>query len=405
MKRSVNNEILEPHILDIRGNKYIEKLSYENKSLVAIKAEYTFDSMNTENTLALLKEFDRALHLCGAAYIKTKLKGKKLQSLKNLIKTSGFKYIEKLSDDELYISQNKIPHQIDSPLTDEQFRNKCAEFNKQHTRPLPASYVITVYNEEKNLPHLLSFLENTKNETNAQREFIFVLNGCDDKSEEILLRYTRESRLNTKVIHSEPAILNAFKEGIKSRTLDGFIGRFDADIILHPHVLDLMQIYLHENKNTQVTYAEPITFQTPSDFNEPVYMPEIMSKRLYYTGKTSLYRNDPRLIYSKMTEDLIADDIFNSFYFIYYFGFDSIARTPNALVYENIIDNFDDLVSQLSRSSSEITRIFKDFPEFEPIGKIVEQNVDPYSRYGKLYFEALKKIKYVDGWTRLESTK
>lgn len=405
MNNKVHDEAHRPHILSIDGNKYTEKLSYKDKSLVAIKAEYTFDIINSDNTLSLLKEFNRVLHIYGAAYIKTKLKGKKLQSLKKLIKASGFAYIEEQSEDELYISHNKIPHQIDSPLTDEQFRNKCAEFNKQHANPIPTSYVITVYNEEKNLPHLFSFLENIKNETKAQREFIFVLNGCNDRSEEILLKYTKRSLLNTKVIHSKPAILNAFKAGIEARTLDGFIGKFDADIILHPHVLDLMQIYLHENKDVQVTYAEPITFQTPSDFNETVYKPEIMSKRLYYTGKTSLCRNDPRLIYNKMSKDLIAEDIFNSFYFIYNYGFDSIARTPNALVYENIIDNFDDLVSQLSRSSSEITRIFKSFPEFEPLGKIVEQSVNPESKYGKLYFEAEKKIKYVDSWIRLESTK
>ncbi|MDO8336552.1 MAG: hypothetical protein Q7T74_07290, partial [Candidatus Saccharibacteria bacterium] len=76
-----------------------------------------------------------------------------------------------------------------------------------------------------------------------------------------------------------------------------------------------------------------------------------------------------------------------------------------SLVYENIIDNFDDLVSQLSRSSSEIKRIFKNFPEFEPLGKIVEQEVNPNSQYGKLYYEAEEKKEYVDNWIRLESTK
>ena len=410
MKKGIVTDITEPRILIIPDNRDISelsysKLTYKNGYLVSIIAEYIFDEIDERDSVTLLIEFRRVLHMHGALYVKTNLQEKKLRSLKRLIKEASFSHIDNRDHFVIYASNTPVQHQIDPPLTDDEFLSKCKYFKKKYLDPIPATYIITVCNEENNLPHFIVFLENTKDNTGAEREFIFVLNGCSDKSEEILVKYTKKSCLNIKIAHSEIAILNAFKTGIRSRTLNGFIGRLDADIILHPHTLDLMQIFLHENNGTHVTYSEPVTFQSLTEFNQPVYEPEIMSKRLYYTGKTSLYRNNPNLIYKNMTKDLIADDIFSSFHLVYYYGFDAIARTPNALIYENVIDNFDDLVSQLSRSYSEIKRIFKSFPHLEPLGKIMEQNINPSSKYFDLISKAERKKKYINNWTRLESTK
>ena len=301
----------------------------------------------------------------------------------------------------------KLPHAIDNPLGDKDFTKKCQIFKDTHRAVPDVSFVITIYNEANNLPHFLSFLEAIKNETGMQREFVFVLNGCTDDSEDILHTFLEQTSLKAKVITSlEKGILPAFKEGMRNRDYDGFVGRFDADIFLHPHTLDLMQMHLVENELAQVTYAEPLSMDSPSAYNEPWYNPSILSKRLYYTGKTSLYRENPHMREDirDMPSNLIADDIFTSFYFTYFYGLGSISRTPHALVYEKVVNNFDDLVNQQSRCDSEITRILDAYPYFNNLNGLTVQQVFP-SAYLDLINKAKEKSTYVDDWIRLESTK
>lgn len=311
------------------------------------------------------------------------------------------------TDYAVYTGHKKLPHDIDNPLGDKDFMKKCQIFKDTHLAVPDASFVITIYNEANNLPHFLSFLEAIKNETGMRREFIFVLNGCTDESENILHTFLNQTALKAKVITSlEKGILPAFKEGMRNRDYDGFVGRFDADIFLHPHTLDLMQMHLAENKLAQVTYAEPLSMDSPSAYNEPWYNPNILSKRLYYTGKTSLYRENPhvREDIRDMPSNLIADDIFTSFYLTYFYGLGSISRTPHALVYEKVVNNFDDLVNQQSRCDSEITRILDAYPHFNNLNGLTVQEVFP-SAYLDLINKTKEKSTYVEDWIRLESTK
>lgn len=301
----------------------------------------------------------------------------------------------------------KLPHDIDNPLGDKDFMKKCQIFKDTHLTVPDVSFVITIYNEANNLPHFLSFLEAIKSETGMRREFVFVLNGCTDESGDILDAFLNQTALKAKVITSlQKGILPAFKEGMRNRDYDGFVGRFDADIFLHPHTLDLMQMHMVENELAQVTYAEPLSMDSPSAYNEPWYNPSILSKRLYYTGKTSLYRENPhvREDIRDMPSNLIADDIFTSFYFTYFYGLGSISRTPHALVYEKIVNNFDDLVNQQSRCDSEITRILDAYPYFNNLNGLTVQEVFP-SAYLDLINKAKEKSTYVEDWIRLESTK
>jgi predicted SAM-dependent methyltransferase len=300
----------------------------------------------------------------------------------------------------------KTPHRQDMVLGEKSFRDKCAQFVEQYPTNPSATYIIAVYNEEKNLPHFLSFLESSHNETNTKREFIFVLNGCTDESEKVIRQYTKESLLRTKIVHSDIGIVTAFIKGIEVRELDGFIGKIDSDVMLHPHLLDLMQIHLVENDQAQVTYAEPMPSDSQTAYNEPDFNPSIATKRLYYTSKTSLNRVDPfaRTAIRNILQNFKAEDMFLSFYFIYFYGLQSISRTPHGHTYAKTVGNFEDLVRQMSRMNSEMKREFGSYPPFGILDSVTEQEFFP-GDYKDTYQRAQKESDYVSEWTRIMSTK
>jgi Glycosyl transferase family 2 len=296
----------------------------------------------------------------------------------------------------------KRRHGHDPFLSQKRVRAYCA----QNYQPTEASYIVPVQNEERMLPSFLTFLENTRNDLAAAREFIFVINGCTDDSERILVEFMEETEQNVSVIRSEPGILPAFKAGVALRTLNGYVGRVDADIILHPNVFDLLETHLALTPDAWVTYAEPITQAAPNSFNQPWHLPSIFSERLYFTGKTSLYRSDPHKwnLNKNRSDRLVADDVFCSFSLVYSFGFDSISRSPHAFVYENVANSEHDLAGQLSRIQSELQRVFEDHPLFFGLHLMMEQDI-AQSGYQIEIERAKRSIEYVSHWVRLESTK
>lgn len=300
----------------------------------------------------------------------------------------------------------KTSHAHDMVLGEKTFLKKCETFRKTHPDNPAATYIVAVYNEEKNLPHFLSFLESSKNETGTDREFIFVLNGCTDKSEDVIRRYTKDSNLKTKMVTSGMGITTAFIKGIESKSLDGFIGKIDSDVILHPHLLDLMQIHLVENPEAQVTYAEPMPSDAQTAYNEPDFNPSIATNRLYYTSKTSLNRVDPfaRPAIKSILEGFKAEDMFLSFYFIYFYGLSAISRTPHGHIYAKTVGNYDDLVKQMSRMNSEMQREFGAYPPFGVLDSITEQEFYD-GDYKDIYTKAQGEATYVSEWTRIMSTK
>jgi glycosyltransferase involved in cell wall biosynthesis/SAM-dependent methyltransferase len=346
--------------------------------------------------------------------------------LEHYLRAAGFTHIERRTkqEDLAYLSgvdddsQNhytllvsasheKMPHTTTGPLAEKAFRDKCKDFKEDHPDIPAATFVVPVHNEAKNLPHFLAFLENSQNQTDTQREFIFVVNGCTDGSEDIIRKYLEQSFLNARVVTSETGIIPAFKKGVEERTLQGFIGKLDADAVLHPHALDLMQMNLVENGKLQVTYAESTPLDSQSIYNQAEHNPILRSKRLYYHGRTSLYREDPflELAEREIPPELKAEDIFLSFYYTYFYGLNSVAPTPHALVYAKTVGNFEDLVHQVSRSGSEIERVYKAYPPFSILGKVLEREVYP-GQYRSLTDRARgEAANNVAEWTRLGSTK
>lgn len=303
--------------------------------------------------------------------------------------------------------KEKVPHSVDEPLSNEAFLEKCRAFSEQVTEVVPASFIIPVHNEEKSLPHFLTSLDATTNEINGQREFIFVVNCCTDESVRIIKEYISTSKLKAKLVSSDKGIVVAFRKGISESSLNGFIGKLDADTVLHPHALDLMQMFLVENPSILATYSEPRPNDTITLYNAAEHIPSLRSRRLFFHGRTSLHRFNPfqELLDERSLGELRAEDYFLSFYYAYFRGLGSIARTPHAVVYGKSVQTFHDLAMQLTRANAEIERVCHSFPPFRTIRSLLDREVFS-SEYKQILDSAKGKVEEEkEGWTRLESTK
>lgn len=293
------------------------------------------------------------------------------------------------------------PHAVDLPLTAREFAAR-----RGLRSSIPATFVVPVRDEAENLPKFFSFLENASHDATEAREFVVVLNGCTDTSAEVARRCAAGTELDVRLVESEPGIVPALRAGIAARRLDGYVGKLDADVIIHPYALDLMHYRLDAHPDVFVTYSEPVPIDAAQSYNRPEHNPAELSRRLYFNGKASLYRSDPFVLpgVASVADDLRAEDVFLSFYLTYFHGLESIDRTPHAIVYHKTIGSYQDLVAMISRTRSEIGRILRRIPEFGVLDQVLAQEAAP-GEYRALLERAETEARYVDDWTRLVTTK
>ena len=266
------------------------------------------------------------------------------------------------------VASRKPAHYHDAPLSDDEFAAWCGLFRASGPAvPCAATYVVPVLNEARALPGFLNSLNATRNSFGTDREFIFVLNGCTDDSERVIRQHIGSStRGSMRVVESGRGIVTALRRGVESRRLGGFVGKVDADVVVHPHALDLLERCLIENDQARVTYAEPLTHDAMNPFNILSHRPEFVTRRNYYTGKTSLYRADPfaePIMSSTSAAAFATEDVPLSFNFAYYYGLSSIVRAPGACVFEKCTASFDDFSAQVWRAECEIARVLEVAPE------------------------------------------
>jgi Glycosyl transferase family 2 len=266
--------------------------------------------------------------------------------------------------------------------------------------------VVPIRNEARNLFPFCTFLERMTNTLGSRREIVLVVNGSNDDSERIAREWAEGTTLDARVLTSEPGIVPAFRTGAADSRFGGFIGKLDADVIVHPFLLDSLELHLLSAQRLSVTHAEPLPADSFSHFSEPDHRPEAASPRLYFNGKASLYRSNP-FHWPDVAELPLtprAEDVFFSFYLAYLEGPASIGRAPGGYVFQKTIRTFEDLVGMLSRTRSEIRRHTSVCPGFAPLSLLFDQQVFS-AGYRQLLAEAAPHVRDVDHWVRLESTK
>jgi hypothetical protein len=306
------------------------------------------------------------------------------------------------------VASRKPAYYHDCPFSDDEFTARCDLFRASGLAGRrAATYIVPTFDEAKALPRFLDSLSRTRNTFGTDREFIFVLSGCTDDSGQIIRQHIGCSAQDMRVVESGRGIVTALRRGVESRRLDGFVGKIDADVVVHPHALDLMERCLVENGQARVTYAEPLTHDEMNPFNALSHHPEFATRRNYYTGKTSLYRCDPfaEPVMSASPEAVFAtEDVPLSFNFAYYYGLSSIVRAPGACVFEKTVANFDDFSAQVWRAECEIARVLQAAPHFSKLLPAMRQDVTDKA-FRELIQEAMSVPRSVSDWTRLESTK
>ncbi|MFA6535180.1 MAG: glycosyltransferase [Candidatus Babeliales bacterium] len=318
------------------------------------------------------------------------------------------------------------PHATNTPTTEEKYTKILQNFtasNLQKELP-PLSIIIPVRNEEATIKVFLENLLKSDICINNlfKREYIIVCNATTDRSIEIINKFIKHSpTLNLKIIYSEPGILNAFYAGICTRSLNGFVSKLGADCIMQSFTISLMYMNLFENKDIQVTYAEPIPVGMENEFNYLQYHQWMRSKRLYIHGRCSMYRTNP---FDLFNFDLIkksgcrVEDIILSYCYAFYYGLSSIKCTDHAIIYSTPVDNEHDFEKKILRVKQEINILEKNFPYFIPMRSVLdrkllckskkESEIKNIASILNLY-EKLKNTvpneKNDEEWYRLESTK
>jgi guanylate kinase len=273
------------------------------------------------------------------------------------------------------------------------------------------SIIIPVRNEESNLDQFLDSLLQVSYSANAikDREYIFAINGCTDGSKEKIRKFiSLHKELPITFIECETGIINAFRAGILARKLQGYIGKIDADVIIHPEAIDRMYMMLCKNINIQATYSDPVATGEENKYNWEAFHPEARSQRLFIHGRASMYRTSPFDLFDFnqfLNSNVLTEDILLSYAYALHYGMNSIKVTPGAIVYYKPQTEKLDKEKKVQRTQKEIQKIESFFPYFKSFSSILKRKNFVSSEPESTSPEQHTLQSDHDEWDRLESSK
>jgi predicted dehydrogenase len=270
-------------------------------------------------------------------------------------------------------------------------------------------YVVPVRNEEKSLPDFLDSLAVSLG-TGAvgERYVIFVLNGCEDQSEDILRRFCgKRQRMTILTLACKPGIMRAFRAGIhKLGPLDCY-GKLDADICLDSSSLQDLEESLMLDPAVKASYCEPMPFPGMKDYLDlECGRPVSYGERTYLEGRASLYRGDP---FSGFKRDdprlasLLCEDIFLSALLYTRHGPRSI-QVAGTIFFRPPATRFD-YARMLKRTADELVRVNQQFPELSRALEMLDRPILDQYATNLIQQISAEMICSEQDWPRLASTK
>lgn len=112
---------------------------------------------------------------------------------------------------------------------------------------MTVSIIMPVRNAESTLRRSM---DSVLSQTYRDFDLICVLNGCTDRSEEILLEY-RRSDDRVSIVQSEPGIVPALNRGLHAAATD-LIARQDADDLWYPDKLEAQVEYMSRHSDVDI---------------------------------------------------------------------------------------------------------------------------------------------------------
>ena len=273
---------------------------------------------------------------------------------------------------------------------------------------IPLSIIIPIHNEENKLPQFFwALLSSIRKAPLANIEIIFALNGCDDKSADLVRYFAEQADFPVAISETDKGILPAFIGGIKARKLDGFIEKMDVDVSPHPYALGLMYMFLSQNEKVQVTYAYPEPIEKTCDpYNVGEVFQEFRTKRNFFHGRMSMYRCNPFSLFNEaliLNSGAVVEDMILSSCYAYYYDLDSISPTSHAIVHSSTPTSLDSLAHQRTRIRKETKRVLRQFPQFGILKKVLARkpllpDSDDYSKKAELqryYFSLTESMSHL----------
>jgi|GEM_PF-4029458 len=328
---------------------------------------------------------------------------------------------------------------------------------------------LPIHNEEQSLPQFINALKIAALSLpdDVDIEVVACVNGCDDKSEEILRKYAASpdgEKLNMKVIESGKGKMAAQLAIAKQSTLKGPICFMDADTLPSPDSLKLLWRQMQHDPTCYTTFArvQPYYDKDPSkmsDFEKGLQAyyksRDYLPPKPYIHGRMFMMRDREALLDMEninwkeradkvedreiakslsLEEGIWADDVYLSRAIAHKHGLKSIREVPLAKVYFHPPEHEADYFAGTRRLLMELKRLELLFPEYNHLEEafarvkrtdsmsILSRHMSPeeinslryYKELEDKYTKAIEKMiaennyesmAHDDLWTRVDTSK
>lgn len=230
---------------------------------------------------------------------------------------------------------------------------------------MKVGYIVPVRNEEDSLPDFLESLTAAIDSPGAERQFVFVINGCEDQSEKLLRSFCTGCSLASVVqLKGKPGILRAFRHGIHWLRPRDYYGKIDADICLETRSLQDLEQVLNDCPEVRAAFCEPVPFSGSRDYLDAACGHAVSyGERKYLEGRASLYRGDPfdGVDQDQRLDSLRCEDIFLSAFLYARYGTNALKQSGT--IHFRPPATRSDYARMLKRTTDELAIIREHFPE------------------------------------------
>lgn len=324
--------------------------------------------------------------LFSAELLIAKLRSAGLVDIEPYREDEALSYLSEVDTDEtnsyslrLEALRKREPHKVFPEIKESEYQKLKVIVDWSRSKSL--SILVPVNNEQKNLPSFIKNLDATVVELDSlgiDHEVIFILNGCNDHSLDIVNNYiVLKDPQKIKYTESATGIMHAFRKGLRVRNKKGYVSKIDVDTDFHYWTLPLMIRELLSDDKKQVTYAEVRPMEnSPNRFNMGEFYQDFRTTRLYYHGRFSLYRSSPFDFFPEELIDssgILAEDMVLSALYAYYFGLDSMGPAVGAYARSAQPTSFDVNIRKFDRCRTEIEKIERAFPQLRILSSVLKR--------------------------------
>lgn len=257
------------------------------------------------------------------------------------------------------------------------------------------SICIAAYNEEENIEQALRYLEKSLIDINFDKnvKIIVGLNGCNDKTEEVVKRVSKNYNFPFLITHSEKGKIKSHKEMLKLVGANELVFFMDADVLVPGKTILDLENEMKKDKFVKIASGYPYVVSPEKSSISKAFLFNVLNlKRIY--PKVEIAKNDVSMYHSakdefdkksriyfhgrffairnksiyKFPEDgskIVGDDTFLTRTTLYQHGKGSIKVLFDSKVYCAPLMSIGSYLKSWYRIRKDIEEINKEYPEFK----------------------------------------